>query len=80
LTAVQSQRLHFILLFAVLKQEQEVPLQTFSRCDNDHFGLFLLVLYQRRAYGIGPDVPLDVSPPINGDATHQLALSSLNCD
>jgi hypothetical protein len=32
------------------------------------------------AYGIGPDAPLDVSPPINGDATHQLALSSLNCD
>jgi hypothetical protein len=32
------------------------------------------------AYGIGPDAPLDVSPPINGDLTSRLAVSDSDCE
>jgi len=32
------------------------------------------------AYGIGPDAPLDISPPLNGDLTARLALSNSDCD
>jgi hypothetical protein len=32
------------------------------------------------AYGIGPDAPLDINPPINGDLTARLALSNPDCD
>ena len=32
------------------------------------------------AYGIGPDAPLDISPPINGDWTARMALSESDCD
>jgi hypothetical protein len=32
------------------------------------------------AYGIGPDAPLDISPPLNGDLTARLALSNPDCD
>jgi hypothetical protein len=35
---------------------------------------------QLGAYGIGPDAPLDVDPPINGDWTHRMALSDRDCD
>jgi len=32
------------------------------------------------AYGIGPDAPLDINPPLNGDLTARLALSNSDCD
>jgi hypothetical protein len=32
------------------------------------------------AYGIGPEAPMDVSPPLNGDLTARLALSNSNCN
>jgi hypothetical protein len=32
------------------------------------------------AYGIGPDAPLDIDPPLNGDLTARLALSNSDCD
>jgi hypothetical protein len=32
------------------------------------------------AYGIGPDAPLDISPPLNGDLTARLALSNPDCN
>ena len=38
------------------------------------------ISHQLGAYGIGPDAPMDVDPPINGDLTHRFALSNLDCD
>jgi len=35
---------------------------------------------QLGAYGIGPDAPMDVDPPINGDLTHRFALSNSDCN
>jgi len=32
------------------------------------------------AYGIGPEAPMDVNPPLNGDLTARLALSNSDCN
>jgi hypothetical protein len=61
-----------------IKRAFKITLIAIAVCSG--FSSCCTVNHHLAAYGIGPDAPMDVSPPINGDLTARLALSNPDCN